>query len=77
MKKIKYAFIVLLFLNSRTAFAESWYQVEVIIFDRLDPDLSEEGWSDEEPTIRPDMTELYPYYVVGTDQGLVPYMIID
>ena len=77
MKKIKYTFIALLFLNSLTAFAESWYQVEIIIFDRLYPDLSEEGWSDEEPAIRPDMTELYPYYVVGTDQGLIPYMIMD
>ena len=77
MKKIKYTFIVLLFLNSLTAFAESWYQVEIIIFDRLYPDLSEEGWSDEEPAIRPDMTELYPYHVVGTDQGLIPYMIMD
>ena len=77
MKKIKYTFIVLLFLNSLTAFAESWYQVEIIIFDRLYPDLSEERLSDEEPAIRPDMTELYPYYVVGTDQGLIPYMIMD
>ena len=77
MKKIKYTVIVLLFLNSLTAFAESWYQVEIIIFDRLDPDFSEEAWDEEEPAIRPDMTELYPYYAVGTDQGLIPYMIMD
>ncbi len=77
MKKIKYAFIVLLFLKSFTAFAESWYQVEIIVFDRLDPDLSEEGWDDEEPIIRPDVTELYPYYGVGADQRLIPYMIMD
>ena len=76
MKKIKYAFVVLFFLKSLTAFAESWYQVEVIIFDRINPDLSEERWGDEEPVIRPDMTELYPNYKMNTDQRLIPYMIM-
>ena len=77
MKKIIYILILLFPFMSFNVFAESWYQVEVIIFDRINPDLEEEKWANGEPKIRPDMVELYPNHRMNHDQGLAPYMIMD
>ena len=77
MKKIIYILILLFPFISFNVFAESWYQVEVIIFDRINPDLGEEKWVNGEPKIRSDMVELYPNHGINHDQGLVPYMIMD
>tara|TARA_B100000959_G_scaffold72145_1_gene76526 strand:- start:359 stop:1057 length:699 start_codon:yes stop_codon:yes gene_type:complete len=77
MKKIIYILILLFPFISFNVFAESWYQVEVIIFDRINPDLGEEKWVNGEPKIRPDMIELYPNHEMNHDQGLAPYMIMD
>ncbi len=77
MKKIKYTLTIFFLLKSFTAFADSWYQVEIIIFDRLNPDLSEEKWGNEEHVVRLDTIELYPNYEINTDQRLTPYMIMD
>jgi len=77
MKTIQCSFIVLFLLKLTPVYAESWYQVEIIIFDRLNPDLSEESWNNEKPKIRPDMTELYPNFQTSIDQEFVPYMIMD
>ena len=77
MKKIIYILILLFPFMSFNVFAESWYQVEVIIFDRINPDLGEEKWVNGEPKIRPDMVELYPNHGKNHDQGLAPYMIMD
>ena len=77
MKKIIYILILLFPFMAFNVFAESWYQVEVIIFDRINPDLGEEKWVNGEPKIRPDMVELYPNHRKNHDQGLAPYMIMD
>ena len=77
MKKYKYIFIALFFFSSTEVFAESWYQVEVIIFVRINPDLQEEQWENQEPRIRPDMIELYPNYAINSEQQLAPYMTMD
>tara|TARA_B100000029_G_scaffold454379_1_gene480859 strand:+ start:550 stop:1251 length:702 start_codon:yes stop_codon:yes gene_type:complete len=77
MKNIKYICAIFFFLNAFPAFADSWYQIEIIIFDRLNPDLSEENWDNEEPLVRLDTIELYPHYEKNTEQRLTPYMIMD
>ena len=60
MKLIKYYIVVLLVFFSQGVFAESWYQVEVIVFDRLYPNLDGEQWQNEEFKIRDNMVELQP-----------------
>jgi len=77
MKKIKYTLTIFFLFKSFTAFADSWYQVEIIIFDRLNPNLSEEKWANEEPVVRFDTIELSANYDMNTDQRLIPYMIMD
>ena len=77
MKKIIYILILLFSFISFNVFAKSWYQVEVIIFDRINPDLGEEKWVNGELKIRPDIIELYPNHKINHDQGLTPYMIMD
>ena len=77
MKKIIYILILLFPFMSFNVFAESWYQVEVIIFDSINSDLNEEKWVNGEPKIRPDMVELYPNHGKNHVQGLAPYMIMD
>ena len=77
MKKIIYILILLFPFMSFNVFAESWYQVEVIIFDRINSDLGEEKWVNEEPKIRPNMVELYPNHEKNHDQELASYMIMD
>ena len=53
MKKVKYILATLLFITSLSVIAESWYQVEIIIFDRINPNINEEKWSNEDPIIIP------------------------
>ena len=77
MNNIKYTFAIFFLLNTFPAFADSWYQVEIIVFDRLNPDLSEESWGNEEPLFRLDTIELYPNHEMKTEQRLTPYMIMD
>ena len=41
MKKIINIFAILIFTTPCILYAESWYQVEVIVFDRINPDFGE------------------------------------
>ena len=69
--------IVFLFL-SHTVTAASWYQVEVIVFDRLYPNLDGEQWQNEEFKMRDNLVELESATaVLDSEQNLVPYMILD
>ena len=77
MKKIINIFAILIFTTPCSLYAESWYQVEVIVFDRINPDFGEEKWSSVQPSIRPDMLELYSNDETNSNQQLVPFMIMD
>ena len=78
MKLIKYFFVTLFLVFPHTVVAESWYQVEVIVFDRLQPNLDGEQWQNEEFKIRNNMIELQPDDpVLNFDQALVPFMILN
>jgi len=78
MKLIKYYFVILFLIFSHTVAAASWYQVEVIVFDRLHPDLDGEQWQNGEYKIRDNMVELQPANAVhNSDQGLAPFMVLD
>jgi len=78
MKLIKYFFVILFLIFSHAVSAESWYQVEVIVFDRLQPNLDGEQWQNEEFKFRDNMIELQPDGpVLNFDQELVPFMILN
>ena len=77
MKNIKYTFAIFFLFNSFIVLADSWYQVEIIIFDRINPDLSEEKWNNEEPSFRLDTIELNPNYEINSEKTLIPFMIMD
>lgn len=66
-------FLAALFVFSQSVAAESWYQVEVIVFDRLSPDLDGEQWQEQEFNRRDNMVELQQ----ATLTELVPYSILD
>ena len=76
MNLIKYCFIGLLFFLTSNAFAASWYQVEVVVFDRLYPDLDGEQWRHEEYKQRDNMVELRTGDEVSASDGQVPYMVL-
>ena len=78
MNLIKPIFVILFLLLSHTVTAASWYQVEVIVFDRLNPNLDGEQWQNEEFKIRDNLVELEPGNAgLDSEQGLVPYMILN
>ncbi len=60
MNLIKSLFLAIFLIFSHSVLAESWYQVEVIVFDRLYPNLDGEQWQNEEFNIRNNMVELEP-----------------
>jgi len=73
MNLIKIIFVTLFLIFSSAVSAASWYQVEVIVFDRLYPNLDGEQWQNEEFNIRSNMVELE---ASNADQGLVPFMLL-
>lgn len=78
MNLIKYCFVILFLFFSHTVSADSWYQVEVIVFDRLHPNLDGEQWQNEEFKIRDNMLELQAdNTVLNPDQKPVQFMILD
>ena len=79
MKHMKYCLAGLLLVFSQIALAEtSWYQVEVVVFDRLNPELDGEQWQNEVFTIRDNLVELQPYdAVLNSDEELVPFMLLE
>ena len=77
MKKIKYILATLIFLISLSVLAEDWYQVEIIIFDRINPNINEEKWSNEDPIIIPYIIELSSHQETTIGQEPIPYMIMD
>ena len=74
MKMTKYLLFTLFLLFSHIVSAASWYQVEIIVFDRLYPSLDGEQWQNVEYQIRDNMVELQ---ASTPEEGLVPYMILD
>lgn len=78
MNLIKSIFIISFLISSQIVSAESWYQVEAIVFDRLDPNLDGEQWQNETFKLRDNMVELqWPDDILNSDQELVPFMILD
>lgn len=73
MKHMKYLFLILSLVLSHAVTAASWYQVEVVVFDRLNPDLDGEQWQNEVFTVRDNMVELQ---ATDTTDALVPYMVL-
>jgi peptidoglycan-binding protein CsiV len=73
MNLIKTLFVTTLLLISSTVLAESWYQVEVIVFDRLYPNLDGEQWQNENFEIRDNMVELQP----ESAEGFLPYKVLN
>lgn len=73
MNFYKKIFLIALFVFSQSVAAESWYQIEVIVFDRLSPDLDGEQWQAQEFNRRDNMIELQQ--AIHTE--LVPYSILD
>ncbi len=83
MKLMAYCLATAFLIMSPAAMAISWYQVEVIVFDRQNLDLASEQWQYEAFTSRNDRIELQTRDVVAdqddavADQDLIPYMILD
>ncbi len=78
MKFIKLCFVISCLIFSQAAIAASWYQVEVIVFDRLYPNLDGEQWQNEPFTLNDNLVELQPNNIVSTsEQGLVPYKMLN
>jgi Peptidoglycan-binding protein, CsiV len=78
MKHIKYCLVISLLVFSHITTAASWYQVEVVVFDRLNPDLDGEQWQNEDFTIRNNLVELQSAdAALNTVEELVPYIILD
>jgi len=74
MNVFKKLLLLTLLIASYSVFAEeSWYQVEVIVFDRLSPNLDGEQWQEQEFSHRDNMVELQQ----ATLTELVPYSILD
>lgn len=73
MNLLKKLLLILCLLISHSALAESWYQVEVIVFDRLSPNLDGEQWQEQDFNIRDNMVELQAASVTE----LRPYSILD
>jgi len=73
MNHIKLSLLVLLFVSSHTVTAASWYQVEVVVFDRLNPNLDGEQWQNEVFMVRDNLVELQ---AADSTDALVPYMIL-
>jgi hypothetical protein len=73
MNLLKTLFISIFLVFSNSVFAESWYQVEVIVFDRLYPNLDGEQWQNQDFKIRDNMVELQD----GSISELLPYSILD
>lgn len=69
----KILFISLLLFSYSTVAEESWYQVEVIVFDRLSPNLDGEQWLEQEFNRRDNMVELQEVSLTE----LVPYSVLD
>ena len=76
MNYIKYGLIILSLFVSHTVSADSWYQVEIIVFDRLYPNLDGEQWRNEEFKIRDNLVELRERDSTSNSEGLIPYMIL-
>ncbi|MAJ90987.1 MAG: hypothetical protein CMF40_02235 [Legionellales bacterium] len=77
IKKIINILSILFFIIPLNLFAESWYQIEIVVFDRISANFSEENWKPVTPRIRPDMIELHPSDTIIPNQQLVPFMIMD
>ena len=74
MKHIKFCLLVTLFVFSPIVTAASWYQVELVVFDRLNPNLDGEQWQNEVFVVRDNLVELQ---AADATDGLVPYMVLD
>jgi Peptidoglycan-binding protein, CsiV len=72
MNLIKALFALTLLISSQSVLAESWYQVEVIVFDRLYPNLDGEQWQNQEFKLRDNMVELQP----ESAEGFLPYKVL-
>lgn len=78
MKFIKLCLVISCLLFSQIAIAASWYQVEVIVFDRLYPNLDGEQWQNEAFTLNDNLLELQGNDAVSiSEQGLVPYKVLN
>lgn len=73
MNNYKKLFLFILIIVSNPVLAESWYQVEVIVFDRLSPNLDGEQWQDQDFKRRENMVELQ----AASIGELIPYSILD
>ena len=73
MNVFKKLILLTLLLFSHSVLAESWYQVEVIVFDRLSPNLDGEQWQEQEFELRENMVELQP----ASAEGFLPYKILN
>ena len=73
MNVFKKLILLTLLLFSHSVLAESWYQVEVIVFDRLSPNLDGEQWQEQEFKLRENMVELQP----ASAEGFLPYKILN
>tara|TARA_B110000046_G_scaffold137693_1_gene144025 strand:+ start:584 stop:1279 length:696 start_codon:yes stop_codon:yes gene_type:complete len=74
MKYIELSILVLLFFSSHNVTGASWYQVEVIVFERLDPYLDGEKWQGGVITVKDNLVELQ---VPDIENDLVPYTILN
>ena len=73
MNLLKFLFVALFAFFSQSVYAASWYQVEVIVFDRLYPNLDGEQWQHEEFVMRDNLVELEP----ASAEGFIPYKVLD
>lgn len=72
MNLIKSTFVLFFLIFSQTVVAASWYQVELVVFERLYPKLDGEQWENEEHKIRDNMVELQ----ASDSEGLAAFKLL-
>ena len=71
--KLTLFLLTLLFANSIFAEEDSWYQVELIVFERPLPELDGEQWQIMMYQPRASMVELIPVDETGIEDELIPF----
>ncbi|MEM6998325.1 MAG: CsiV family protein [Pseudomonadota bacterium] len=73
MYRFKFLFFAVFLIFSQSVLAASWYQVEVVVFDRLYPNLDGEQWQNEEFIMRDNLVELEP----ASAEEFIPYKVLN
>ncbi len=76
MQMYRYLIALFIVVFSHSVLAESWYQVEVVVFDRLYPELDGEQWQGMEFEPRSNLLKLLPNEDAVDGTELVPFSLL-